>query len=226
MRNALIFQEKLENSAGIKLRLKINDNRSTMLSVKWAPDCTRVSLHRMFLQAPRNVMQALACYLKGKDRKLAPSIKAYIEHNLQQLDYSHELDLSKLETKGRVYDLQKIYHYLNRNYFDGALDLHITWFGHGRRRSCNRVTFGLFHDPLRLIKINRLLDNKRFPDYFVAYVVYHEMLHYVCPTYVDEKGQKHIHSKEFKEREQEFKYFKLAQQWIRDNQHYLFHASY
>lgn len=226
MQKDLIFQEKLENSAGIKLRLKINDNRSTMLSVKWEPDCTKVSLHRMFLQAPRNVMQALACYLKGEDKKLAPSIRAYIEHNLQQLDYSHELDLSKLQTKGRVYDLQKIYHHLNRVYFDHSLDLHITWFGHGRRRSCNRVTFGLFHDPLRLIKINRLLDNKRFPDYFVAYVIYHEMLHYVCPTYVDEKGQKHIHSKEFKEREQEFKHFKLAQQWIRDNQNYLFHASY
>lgn len=226
MQKDLVFQEKLESSAGIKLRLKINDNRSTMLSVKWEPDYTKVSLHRMFLQAPRNVMQALACYLKGEDKKLAPSIRAYIEHNLQRLDYSHELDLSKLETKGRVYDLQKIYHHLNRVYFDHSLDLHITWFGHGRRRSCNRVTFGLFHDPLRLIKINRLLDNKRFPDYFVAYVIYHEMLHYVCPTYVDEKGQKHIHSKEFKEREQEFKHFKLAQQWIRDNQNYLFHASY
>ena len=41
----LTFQERLENSVGSKLRLKINDNRSTMLSVKWDPDCTKVSLH-------------------------------------------------------------------------------------------------------------------------------------------------------------------------------------
>lgn len=225
-RQALTFQAKLEHRAGIKLRLKINDNRSTMLSVKWEPNCTKVSLHRMFLEAPRNVMQALACYLKGEHKKLDPSIRAYIEYNLQQLDYSHELNLSKLQTKGRVYDLQEMYDYLNRRYFQGSLGLYITWFGQGRRKICNRITFGLFHDPLRLIKINRLLDNKRFPDYFVAYVIYHEMLHYVCPAYVDEKGQKHIHSKEFKEREKEYRHFKLAQQWLRDNQQYLFDTSY
>lgn len=223
---ALTFQEQLENSVGVKLRLKINDNRSTMLSVKWEPDCTKVSLHRMFLKAPQNVMQALACYLKGEHKQIAPSIKAYIEHSLQKLDYSHELDLSSLQTKGLVYDLSKIYCDLNREYFDQPLGLYITWFGERRKRTCKRVTFGLFHDPLRLIKVNRLLDNRHFPDYFVAYVIYHEMLHYVCPTYVDEKGQKHIHSKEFKEREKEFKYFKQAQQWIRDNQNYLFNTAY
>lgn len=218
----LTFQEWLESNAGMKLDLKINDNRSTMLSVKWEPDCTKVSLHRMFLKAPQNVMQALACYLKGKDKKLAPSIKAYIEYNLQRLDYSHELDLSKLDTRGRIYDLEKIYHYLNDEYFDDSLGLHITWFGERKKRVSQRVTFGLYHDPLRLIKINRLLDHQHFPDYFVAYVIYHEMLHYVCPTYVDAKGQKHIHSKAFKEQEKKFKYYQHAQNWIRDHQHYLF----
>lgn len=222
----LTLQEQLENRAGIKLLLKINDNRSTMMSVKWEPDHAKVSLHRMFLKAPKNVMQALACYLKGEHKTIAPSIKAYIENSLQKLDYSHELDLSKLQTKGRVYDLTQIYHNLTREYFDKPLGLHITWFGKTRRRLCNRVTFGLFHDPLRLIKINRLLDNHHFPDFFVAYVIYHEMLHYVYPAYVDEKGQKHIHSKIFKERERDFKYFEHAQQWIQDNQNYLFNASY
>ncbi len=127
----LSFQERLENSTGKKFCLRINDNRSTMLSVKWEPDCTKVSMHRMFLQAPRNVMQALACYLKGEHKQIAPAIKAYIEHHLQQLDYSHELDLSKLQSKGRVYDLHKIYRSLNPVYFDGPLGLHITWFGQG-----------------------------------------------------------------------------------------------
>ena len=222
----LTFQERLESSSGIKLRLKINDNRSTMLSIKWEPDCPKVSLHRMFLRAPKNVMQALACYLRGEHEKLAPSIKAYIEHNLQKLDYSHELDFSKLQTKGIVYDLSWMYRQINRDYFNRSLDLHITWFGERRRRPLSsRVIFGLYHDPLRLIKISRLLDNSYFPEYFVAYVIYHEMLHHVCPTYVDAKGQTHIHNKAFKEKEKEFKHFNQAQQWIRSNKHLLF-ASY
>lgn len=220
---AITFQEKLENSAGVKLRLKINDNRSTMLSIKWEPDFPKISLHRMFLHAPKNVMQALACYLKGEHQTLAPSIKAYIEKGLQQLDYSHELDLSSLQTKGKVYDLRMMYREINRSYFNRSLDLHITWFGERQRRQMSkRVIFGLFHDPLRLIKINRLLDNSYFPEFFVSYVIYHEMLHYVCPSYVDERGHTHIHSKEFKGKEKEFKYFKEAQQWIRENKDYLF----
>lgn len=223
--DTLIFQEELEMNVGMKLNLKINDNRSTMLSVKWEPDCTKVSLHRMFLRAPKNIMQALACYLRGEHRRLAPSIRAYIEHNLQKLDYSHQLDLNQLQTKGRVYDLEKIYDDLNREYFNNQLELHITWFGKSwRRRNQNRITFGLYHDPLRLIKINRLIDNKHFPDYFVAYVIYHEMLHYVCPSYVDERGVKQIHNKEFKEREKQFKYYHQAQEWVRQNQRYLFPA--
>jgi predicted SprT family Zn-dependent metalloprotease len=224
--STLSFQQQLEKDIGSKLQLKINDNRSTMLSVKWRPDCTKVSVHRMFLQAPTNVMQALACYLKGEDQKIAPSIKAYIEDNLQKLDYSHELDLSLLQTKGKVYDLKKIYHAVNQEYFDKSLNLHITWFGNEKQRQCKRITFGLYHDPLKLIKINRLLDNPRFPDYFITYVVFHEMLHYVCPSYVDERGFKKIHSQEFKKQEKQFKDFKIAQQWIKDNQSFLFNSTF
>ncbi|MFI0434789.1 MAG: hypothetical protein ACH350_03540 [Parachlamydiaceae bacterium] len=220
--NALTFQEQLEISAGIKLQLKINNNRSTMLSVKWEPDHTKVSLHRMFLKAPKNIMEALACYLKGENRKLSPSIKAYIESNVQKMDYSHHLDFSKLQTKGDVYDLEEIYRGLNEDYFGGAVDLFITWFGERKRKNSRRVTFGLFHDPLRLIKINRLLDDEEFPPYFVAYVVYHEMLHHVCPTQVNENGFKQIHSEAFKKREAQFEYFKEARRWLRENEHDLF----
>lgn len=221
----LLFQKQLERCTGAKLELKINNNRSTMLSVKWEPDCTKVSLHQMFLRAPQTVMQELACYLRREHKNIAPSIRAYIEINLQKLDYSYQLDLKKLDTKGRMYDLQKIYQGLNREYFNNQLGLYITWFGKPRRSRSNRVTFGLYHDPLRLIKINRLLDHERFPDYLITYIVYHEMVHHVCPSYVDEKGIKHMHGKAFKEKEKQFKYYHLAQQWIRNNQNYIFHPS-
>lgn len=216
------FLEQLERDVGKKLLLKINNNRSTMLSVKWGPNCTKVSLHQMFLEAPQNVMQALACYLKGDDKKIAPSIKAYIEQGLQKLNYSYELKPSKLQPKGLIYDLELIYHELNQKYFSQPLGLHITWFGEGVRKERKRITFGLYYDPLRLIKINRVLDDNHFPSYLVAYVIYHEMLHFVCPAYIDEKGQKQIHSKEFKEREKQFEHYKAAQDWIKNNHHYIF----
>lgn len=213
-----VLQEQLESSAGRKLKVKINDNRSTMLSVKWEPDCTKVSLHRIFLQAPQNVMDDLACYLRQEDKSIAPTVKAFIEDNLKNLDYSHLIDRKKLYSQGHVYNLQKVYDDLNKEYFENKLNLNITWFGKPLQRGRSRVTFGLFYDPLKLIKVNRLLDSPSFPDYFVSYVVYHEMVHYVCPAYFDAKGQHHIHTKEFKEREAKFRYFGLAQNWIKENQ--------
>lgn len=216
------IQEQLERVSGKKLKLKINDNRSTMLSVRWEPDYTKVSLHRIFLRAPQNVMQALACYLKQEDRIIAPTIKAFIEDNLKKLDYSHQLDKRKLYSQGHVYNLQHIYNDINKEYFNNRLNLYITWFGNAIQRNRTRITFGLYHDPLKLIKINRMLDSPSFPDYLVSYVIYHEMLHHVCPSYVDEKGLNRVHSKEFKERESQFRHFDLAQDWIKKNQSYLF----
>lgn len=213
----MAIQKQLEHRSGLKLKLKINDNRSTMLSVKWEPDGAKVSLHRMFLNAPQNVMDALACYLKREDRTIAPTVKAFIEDKLQKLDYSSQVDQAKLYSQGHVYNLQQIYNDINEEYFDGKLKLYITWFGKANRRSRSRVTFGLYHDPLRLIKVNRLLDSPSFPYYLVAYVVYHEMVHHVCPPYFDANGQHHIHTKEFKEMEAQFRYYDLAQEWIKNN---------
>ena len=216
------FQKEWEFTSGKRLHVKINDNRSTMLSVKWEPDCTKVSLHRMFLEAPRNIMEELACYLRRESKIISPTVKAYIEDNLKKLDYRHYIDHRKLYIQGNVYNLQKIYNDLNRDYFDGELDLSITWFGRANKRNRTRVTFGLYQDSLRLIKIHRRLDSPSFPDYFVSYVIYHEMVHHVCPAYVDVRGQNKIHSKEFKAMERKFRYYDLAQNWIKDHHAVLF----
>jgi hypothetical protein len=218
----LSFQRELEKSAGKKLKVKLNDNHSTMLSVKWEPDCTKVSLHRMFLEAPSNIIDDLACYLRQEKKIISPSVKAFIENNLQKLNYSHLLDLRKLNSQGNFYNLKQIYSDLNKTYFDNQLNLFITWFGKPNQRNRSRVTFGLYHDPLRLIKIHKMLDSPSFPDYFVSYVVYHEMVHHVCPAYIDEKGLHRVHSKEFKAREQLFHHYELAQSWIKDHKNYFF----
>lgn len=221
----LSFRNQLENITGKKfkkLQVKLNDNHSTMLSVKWEPDCTKLSMHRMFLEAPKNIMQELACYIGQERDNIAPSVKAYIEDNLKKFDYRNRVDNQQIYSQGNVYNLKKIYNDLNQTYFNNKLDLKITWFGKPMQRNRSRVTFGLYHEPLKLIKIHRMLDNPTFPDYLVDYVVFHEMLHDVCPTYVDKNGWHRVHSDEFKEREKEFQHFDLAQRWIKEHQAHFF----
>lgn len=222
MLTLMTFQHQIESQLKKKLEVKINDNHSTMLSVKWGPDCTKLSMHRMFLKAPRNIMDELACYLKREKRIISPGIKAYIEDNLRKLNYQSQVDRQKLYIQGNVYNLQTIYNELNQEYFDGEINLHITWFGKPQQRNRKHVTFGLYYDPLRLIKIHRILDNPNFPDYFIRYVIYHEMVHHVCPAYVDEKGLSRVHSKEFKAMEQRFRHYDLAINWVKQHQTQLF----
>jgi len=216
------LQQKLEASSGLKLKLKINDNRSTMLSIKWDPVCTKISLHRMFLEAPKNIMDSLACYLRHEEGNIPLSIRRFMENKMKGIDYSHQLDQTKLYCHGHVYNLKKIYHELNNQYFNNELDLSITWFGNGIQRNRSRVMFGLYNEGLRLIKINRLLDSPTFPDYIVSFVIYHEMLHHVCPSYFDGNGQHQIHTKEFRAQEKKFRYYEKAQLWIEENKSFFF----
>lgn len=216
------FQQELETALRKSVKLTINDNRSTMLSVKWDPKCIKVSLHRFFLDAPDNVMNDLACYIKDEGGSIAPTVKSFMEHNMRRMDYSHEIPENQLIVEGKIYNLDDMLQNLNRKYFSDKLSLKITWFG--KRHQCNRsqVTFGLYHEPMKLIKINRLLDSPKFPEYLVAYVIYHEMLHHVCPSYYDKEGKHRIHTKEFKKMEQKFLEYKQAQEWIKKNKESLF----
>jgi hypothetical protein len=216
------LQEHVENLSGVKLKLKINNNRSTMLSVRWEPDCTRVSMHRMFLEAPQNIMQSLACYISRSDKNISRDLKSFIEDGLKKLDYSHTVDQTKLYCQGTVYNLKDIFDELNDEYFNGKMNLFLTWFGKTEQRSKSRLTFGLYHEQLKLIKINRLLDSPTIPKYVISYVVYHEMVHHICPPYTDKNGAYRIHTKEFKAKEECFEHYKLAHKWIKENQADLF----
>ena len=219
---SFLSKDNLQDFIGKKLKLKINDNYSTMLSVRWDPDQTKVSMHRMFLDAPQNVMQALACYIKGDNKDVGPAINSYIQDNLKNYNYSHLIDQKSLDLQGHVYNLQDIYSEINRKYFGNSLDLLITWFGKRHQKNRSRITLGLFQETLRLIKIHRILDFTTVPSYVIGFIIYHEVLHHECPAYVDENGINQIHNKEFKERECLFEEYDLAQDWIEKNKTEMF----
>jgi hypothetical protein len=189
-----------------------------MLSVKWEPHCTKVSLHKMFLNAPQDIHEALGEYLNKGKKRLPSSIKAFIGKNLSQVDHSHVLDSSHLETQGNHFDLMPIFDKINETYFERSLLLKITWFGNPLPRSKSRLSLGLYYDSLKLVKIHRVLDDPIVPMYVLEYIVYHEMLHSVCRVYVDEKGINRVHSREYKNREKFFLQYDEANKWLKQHQ--------
>lgn len=216
------FQKRLENDLKKSVKLVLNDNRSTMLSVKWEPNCTKISLHRFFVDAPDSVMRSLVSYIKQEDKRISPGVRSFMEDSLRKLDYSHRIAKTNLQVVGRTYNLKQLFDEVNKEYFGNAIDLNLTWFGRHTHKNRSQLTFGLYHEPLKLIKVHRLLDRPAVPKYFVSFVIYHEMLHHVCPSYFDEKGRHRIHSREFKRRETEFKEYDRAHSWLQQNRERLF----
>lgn len=223
---SICLLEKLETGSAKRIKLKINDNRTTMLSVKWEPEYTKVSLHRMFLKAPAEVMNSLGSYIRREKPTIDPTVKAYIENNLRSLDYSTKLKNSQLCSQGTVFNLQTILDNLNNKYFDGKLELGITWFGTKKPKTGSRIILGLYQESLKLIKIHRLLDSSHFPHFVIEFVIYHEMVHFLHPPYVDKNGITKIHHKDFKAKEESYEFFHQANQWIEKHQHDFFNSTF
>lgn len=215
------FKKRLARHLDYQLDLVVNENRSTMIRVLERKKAfARLSLHRMFLDAPEEILSEIASFVEGKHTntpKADYSLRGYIQSNLARFNYSHLLDRTKLVTQGEHYDIQAIYNEINRDYFGGTLKLVITWYGARGRKNRSRIVFGEYFDHLRLVKIHRVLDDPFFPDYFVRYVVYHEMLHHVVPGYVNKVGHFRAHGADFKAREREFKEYERAIAWERLN---------
>jgi predicted metal-dependent hydrolase len=202
---------------GSDLKIRINNNRSTMVHVRWKHDATHVSLHHMFVKAPHTIQKALASFIRKQDAEIAPVVHAYIDKHVPALDHSDLIRPEEIVTKGSTYNLQSIYNRLNRSYFGGKLNLLITWYGEPDAKAGAKCTLGMYLDWVKLVKIHKLLDSPKVPLYVIEYVIYHEMVHAVYPIYKDEKGRNRIHSREFKDLEKRFKYFSEAQEWLNKN---------
>ena len=79
---------------------------------------------------------------------------------------------------GETYDLEKMFAKLNRGYFGGELTKPtITWSQRRTRRILGH------HDRVYdTITISKTLDSLDVPEWFVKYILYHEMLHIKHPA--------------------------------------------
>ncbi|KKM06207.1 MAG: hypothetical protein KR126chlam4_01284 [Candidatus Anoxychlamydiales bacterium] len=207
------IKEALEKKSNLAISLKVKDYKSTFISVLKTRSNIQISLHKLFLDAPDNVKEAVVIYCLKRDKKAHSIIKKYANIYFSYADYTHRLNVKNLKFKGEFFDLKQIMENLNLIYFKGALNLNITWFEKPKYRKFRHITFGSFDKNSKLVRINRMLDRADITFYFINYIVYHEMLHYVCKEIIDEDGKRKIHTKEFKNKEKEFAYYKEAKEF-------------
>jgi hypothetical protein len=178
-----------------------------------------VRLSDIFKNAPVNVHRALAFILVAKLlRRRAPGFheKTYRDYAcapevLRASDLARRNRGRKLVStaQGSAYDLERMFRRLNQRFFDGALDQPtLTW---SRRRT--RTILG-HHDGVHdTIVISKTLDSDDVPEWFVEYILYHEMLHMRHPARLI-NGRRYYHTKAFRADEQRFPRYHEAQRWL------------
>lgn len=118
---------------------------------------------------------------------------------------------------GGVHDLRKMYEEINIEYFEGKLTLSIGWFGRkNASRRISRKVLGYYDERKKSVRIHRSLDHPSFPEFFIAYVIYHEMLHSVERP-IQGRGRRKIHHAGFKDREKKFHSYAVAKEWEKGN---------
>jgi hypothetical protein len=111
--------------------------------------------------------------------------------------------------QGEIYNLGKMFARLNRKYFESELAKPtLTW---SQRKT--RSILG-HHDRVHdTITISRTLDSSDVPEWFVEYILYHEMLHIKHPARLI-NGRRYYHTSAFRMDERRFPRYEKAQRWL------------
>lgn len=207
--------------------LTLTDNRRRILSGRPAAD-GRLALrvHRCFADAPDGVLSAMACFFDVQAPE--PARRAALEvlriHHGAEAPEPPPPKRPKTRPRGRFFDLEEIRDRINVEYFDGEVEVaiswgqasHSTWNGRLKRRLGRTVSrrFGVYLADLRLVRIHAALDRADVPLYVIESIVHHEMLHAVVPPIRRPGKRRLVHPPEFRRRERLFRDHDRAERWI------------
>ncbi len=197
-------------------------NRSTMISYRRRREAATLRMHDVFRDASTEVLEGVlrSCFLPLSRRAAAQcgeAIHGFLHENHRRIEMAnlrHHGPAKVIGSAGAVHDLDEVYHQVRRDYFPRKLiRLDLTW-----STRVSRHTMGQWCEQApginNLISINRMLDDRRVPRFYLEYLMYHEILHEVLPPRLV-NGRRIRHFPEFKQRELEFVRFDEAIEWER-----------
>ncbi len=206
---------------GHPVRLVVHDNRHTMVSFRREGAGVALRVHHLFLGCPPAVADALAAFARpgrGDGRRAASRIiDGWVREHRDRIAPPRT---GRMQARGRVHDLQAILDRLNAEHFAGAVEARIGWGRSGAVPGRTSIRTGVYLHAARAIRIHPALDREDVPEFYVASVVFHEMLHQVVPP-TDRGGRRTIHGREFRRRERAYPDHARAAAWERAHVHLL-----
>lgn len=222
-----LFRTLHEALEGRLRSLVLTDNRRTILSVKTASRRDReglhARLHRAFAGAPEGVLTAVAALIDGRcDDTLRDlsrkTLRVWMDRFWKENGAPEPRHRITLYPIGETLDLRTVCDELNTRFFEGRLEVEVTWSNVFPGTVCRRrsIRLGSYQADLDVVRIHPALDRPNVPRYVVESIVYHELLHADIPP-VFRNGRRHVHTPEFRRRERQFPEYRRAKAWIRKN---------
>ena len=188
-------------------------------TIRLREDTAHVRLSDALRKAPRTVIEAAAAILLGRLYRRRPPAKlldiyrqfSYAGSTRRLLQQMRQRRARRMANcpAGTHHDLGPLFDQLNNCYFKSALAKpRLGWSARTWR-----TQLGCFDPALNQIVINRQLDRKDVPDYVVAYVLYHEMLHLKHPMRFA-RCRRESHSAMFRREEKEFTDYARALRYL------------
>lgn len=188
-------------------------------TIRLREDTAYVRLSDALRYAPTLVVEAAAALLLARLYRRRPPkelVEAYREFSYAPTTRRRLLELRQQRARrtehrpaGAYHDLAPMFARLNRRYFTDALPLpRLGW----SKRAWQRQ-LGCFDPALEQIVINRQLDRRDVPEYVVAYVLYHEMLHLKHPMRFAH-CRRESHSSQFRKEEKKFADYNRAMKFL------------
>jgi hypothetical protein len=209
------LRAQLDAATGLRTKLTITDNASTLMSVRHLPGGRAlVRLHHMFLSSDPLTLRSLARWVKHPGSHAAgPMLNAFISAN-EHLVRERQPRPMRIRTRGEHHDLQSLYDEVNAEHFADRVDAPITWGKRPSQRKRRRsIRFGSYSLTEHLIRIHPNLDEAFVPRYFVRYIVFHEMLHADLGFRRSPCGRTQMHTPEFNRLERQYPDYDRAVEW-------------
>ncbi len=188
-------------------------------TIRLREDTAYVRLSDVMQHAPTTVVEAAAAILLGRLYRRRPPADimelyrdfSYAEQTRRRLRALRQLRARRMDhhPAGAHFNLEAMFERLNQSYFDNSLTR--PRLGWSKRSWSSQL--GCFDPALRQIVMNRQLDRDGVPEYVVAYVLYHEMLHVKHPMRFG-RCRRQSHSPEFRKEEKRFVEFDRAMKFL------------
>jgi hypothetical protein len=188
-------------------------------TIRLREDTAHVRLSDVLGQAPRTVLEAAAAILLGRLYRRRPPEElvetyrrfSYAQSTRRRLLLMRQTRARKMEHRpaGAHHDMGPLFDQLNETYFQSSLPRpRLGW-----STRVWRTQLGCFDPALNQIVLNRQLDHEKVPEYVVAYVLYHEMLHLKHPMRFA-RCRRESHSARFRSEEKSFTDYARAMRFL------------